>query len=282
MSPHRPHSRRLRPSVPLALAALALLAPATALAWWTTEPDGTPVWLHASPGSMNDHGYQAAATIDLLAAVRSRAAPEALANREAFLYGAWAEDYVTGGTLADHLYAAGHHWDGGDGAPALAQTWFDIAVGQRRLGLVSLAWESLGRALHYAQDVTHGLHAFSPADPDLSGVFCLHQPWYGFDDYRSHCHSVVELRVAGGSYPIAPSAVPSFKRAKEPGRAATTWARKVHGKNEAEIERSVRAWHDAVRRGDWGAIDARIPDLFERAAAAGAGLVEAFAARAGI
>ncbi len=283
-----PHGRgRARPLggallLALGLALAAALAAARARGWWTTEPDGGPVWLADSALTDNDHGFLAARTIDLLAARGARVGAELAQYRDHFLYGAWSEDYVTGGTAFDHLYAAGHHWDGGNGAPAFAQGWFDAAVSARRLGQRALAYEALGRAAHYVQDMTHAFHAVSPAEPEYSGVLCLHQPWYGIDDARSHCHSVVELRVARGAYAVAPTAVPRLAGAKEPGRAAAAWARAAHGKNEREIRAAVRAWHDAVRRGDWAAVDRLVPDHFGRAVAAVAGLAEAFAARAGL
>src|SRR5207248_474924 len=131
-------------------------------------------------------------------------------------------------------------------APTFAQTWFDAAVSAEQMGLHAKAAEYLGRALHYVQDVTHPFHAWAPSDPAYSGVGCFHQPFYGLTDPRSHCHAVVEMRVAASvTGAVAAVAVPSFVKSHQPGYAATAWARLVHGKSDREVQAAITRWHDS-------------------------------------
>ena len=257
------------------LALIAFLAAGGALAWWTPNPDGTPVWLLTDPGSPNDHGFLTQQTLNLLQSRGSPAAAELLAQRERFLYGVWAEDFPTG-TAGDPLYAIAHYWDSGNGAPVFAEKWFEAAVTARQLGQRDLAAEYLGRALHYVQDVTHPFHAWAPSEPAFSGVGCFHQPFYGVTDWRSHCHSVVEVRVAASNTSIASVPVPTFLKSKQPGSAATAWARQVHGKSDREVLAAITRWHDSVRSGSFAYSDQLVPALRGRAVAGGAGLVEAW------
>jgi len=260
---------------------LGIAAATPASAWWTASPDsaGSPVWLDVSPNSDNTHGYLAKRMIDLLAGNGRAVGAELNTYRADFYYGVWVEDFATGDSTGDTLWTAAHYWDGGNGAPAIAQQWFVNAVAVYRLGNKALAYEFLGRASHYVQDVTQPFHAAHPVDPSQSGVGCFHQPFYGVSDYRSHCHSVVELHATDQTVSIVVPSVPSFTRSSQPAYDATAWAREVHGRGDSRVATSIDQWHVAIRNHDFATVNARLPTLYGRAIAATAGLAETFWAR---